>query len=321
MKMDTEAYCMDFLAIEQRFIHSIAYTAGNVPGEKPSCAWDILGAVMSISARQPESSAAPGELHWFSGSTDRGELSLGLPPAGPHADVVARVLALGEAEPLIAAIEQWLEVAWDPAPVAQPPAQAHALEVRNARLAPLGTRLLFGADLGQAPEPPEVLRAPHVAWSLCDAAICLGQVPAAAAALLEAGALVWIPASFQQPWRAQIMGPFGARAAVVDLQAGHLRAEPLASQEAGPATDAGGLDVVLQHPQAVPLDVALGWPRIEPWRLPLQPHALSLALQANGQRLAHGGLLPMGRGHAMRIGVLAEPLPREAAVADPACGQ
>jgi hypothetical protein len=311
-----------FLAIEQRFIHLAGCTAGNVPGEKLSCAWDILGAVMSIPARPPESSAAPGDLHWFSGATDRGELSLGLPPASPHADVVAQVLALGEAEPLIAAVEQWLEVAWDPAPVAQPPARAHALEVRSARLAPVGTRLLFGADLGQAAEPPEALRAPHVAWSLCDSAICLGQVPAAASALLEPGALVWIPASFQQPWRAQIRGPFGARAAVVDLSAGHLCAEPVAAQQAAsPAADAGELDVVLQHPQAVPLDVALGWPRAEPWRLPLQTHALSRARQARGQRLAHGGLLPMGRGHAMRISVLAEPVVSAAPVADPACEQ
>ena len=258
--------------------------------------------------RSFESPVAASELRWFSGPTERGVLSLGLPRAlDAGAGVLSQVLALGEVEPLIAAVETWLEVAWDPAPTQEPMLGAQGFEVRLPGLAPPGTRLLFEASLSDVPPPPKALCAPNVAWTVHEASVCLGQVPVAAKDELAEGALVWIPASFLRPWLGQLAGQGGVRQVEVDLGSGRLQAAERAEAE-----DTDGLTINLQHMLRVPLDVLLGWPRAEPWQHALQPHALSLSLQHGNKRLAHGQVLPLGRGHAMRISVMGDVVAEDA---------
>ena len=255
-----------------------------------------------MSNTRPFESSAAGELRWFSGPTERGVLSLGLPRAPDSgADVLSQVLALGEVEPLIATVEAWLEVAWDPAPTSEPQMGAQGFEVRQSSLAPPGTRLLFEASLNDAPAPPDTLRSPDVAWTLHEASVCLGQVPLSARAELAEGALVWIPPSFLRPWLGQLSGQGGVCQVEVDLSSGRLQAS-----ESSEADETDALTIRLQHMLRVPLDVLLGWPRAEPWQHALQPHALSLCLQQGSQRLAHGQVLPLGQGHAMRISVMGD---------------
>ena len=255
-----------------------------------------------------ESSAAAGELRWFSGPTERGVLSLGLPRTPDSgADVLSQVLALGEVEPLIATVEAWLEVAWDPAPTPEPTMGQQGFEVRQSSLAPPGTRLLFEASLADAPAPPNTLCSPDVAWTLHEASVCLGRVPLSARDELTEGALVWIPPSFLRPWLGQLSGQGGVRNVEVDLSSGRLQAADQAEVDS-----ADGLAVRLQHMLRVPLDVLLGWPRGEVWQHALQPHAMSLSLQQGNKRLAHGQVLPLGQGHAMRITVMGDVAAQEA---------
>ena len=68
-----------------------------------------------------QGATSPPDALCFAGATDCGVVGLTLArdaEASDPASGAEQVLRLAQAEPLIAAVEQWLQSAWDPAPVA-----------------------------------------------------------------------------------------------------------------------------------------------------------------------------------------------------------
>ncbi|QTD45488.1 hypothetical protein [Ottowia testudinis] len=248
-------------------------------------------------------------LH-FAGATNAGAVGLVIARGADAAGAVTgaeQVLRLALAEPLIRAVEQWLQSAWDPAPVAALEAGAlYEAVVRDPALAPPGTRLWvpLGALLAR---PPEALRAPALAWGSRTAQLVLGTVPAAAAAPLQPGSLLWLPASFGgSGWAVRLIDP--ARRLPPCPAQFDLPAQRLSVPAAGAgALGVGGAEradeprVLLQRPVQVPLDHWLGWgPPDAPFHWPV-PQPWSAELRLGQAVLAHGGLLPVGAGCGLLV--------------------
>lgn len=221
-----------------------------------------------------------------------------------------QVLRLAQAEPLIRAVEQWLQGPWDPAPHAGTLMDGFRAEVRDPALAPPGTTLVLPLQALGTP-PPDALRAPALNWAAQPAMVLLGEVPAEALEQLEPGGLLWLPASFGTPWTVSLIDPVRRLppcAARLELAAQRLTVAPQdQGAVAGRAAPDGALQVHLACPLQLPLDHWLGWGRAGAafhWPVP-QPWAAELR---QGDTVhARGALLPMGAGCGLRIETLAQP--------------
>ena len=171
----------------------IGLTTGNGPiWQAPALGATLAG---DMNVHDPVSAAiqgatSPPDALSFAGATDCGVVGLTLArdaDAGGPASGAEQVLRLAQAEPLIAAVEQWLQSAWDPAPVAAAGVGAvYQAVVRDPALAPPGTRLHVPLGALLVP-PPAALRAPALAWSMHAAQLVLGSVPLDALPPLQAG--------------------------------------------------------------------------------------------------------------------------------------
>ena len=248
----------------------------------------------------------------FQGASACGPIGLALAPAAATAGAGAptgaeQVLRLAQAEPLIRAVEQWLHGPWDPAPHAGAPVEGYRAVVRDPALAPPGTRLHVPLGALLVP-PPAALRAPALAWSMHAAQLVLGSVPLDALPPLQAGSLLWLPASFGAAWAVQLVDP--ARRlppcpALLDLQAQRVSA---AAAGAGALSDEDAADeprVLLQRRIELPLDHWLGWGLAEaPFHWPV-PQPWSAELRVGDAVHARGALLPVGAGCGLLVESLA----------------
>jgi hypothetical protein len=261
--------------------------------------------------------AAPSPLH-FLGATACGGVGLALPresgaPHGP-ASGVEQALRLAQAEPLLRAVEQWLQSPWDPAPCPPPsPAGAdgwpgYRAVVRDPALAPPGSVLHLPLGALLVP-PPAALRAPALAWASQPAQPLLSQPPPQALQQLQPQALLWLPEAFGPEWVVQLRDPAGRLPpcpARLELAAQRLVVTAgahdgsLAPAEP-PAGEAPALQVVLAQRVQVPLDHWLGWARAGvPFHWPVpQPWAAELHL--GGAVRARGALLPLGQGCGLLV--------------------
>ncbi|MDO5626330.1 MAG: hypothetical protein Q4G71_16795 [Pseudomonadota bacterium] len=252
------------------------------------------------------------EAGWlYAGAVGGRLLSLWLPPepaagAGAGTGGAAQVLRLARAEPLIAAVEQWLRAAWDPAPVVTQaaPAVCHAV-VRDPALAPPGTRLCLppGALLTA---PPDALRAPGLAWESVTAEVQLDTAAPEAVAALMPGDVLWLPASLGR-WAVRlrdVTGQWPDCPARLDLHAQRLSVSQGA--DTPPPAQAGSEvagEVLLAARVRVPLDHWLGFARAGlafHWPVP-QPWAAELRAAGTARVLAQGALLPLGQGCGLRV--------------------
>ena len=258
-----------------------------------------------------QGATSPPDALCFAGATDCGVVGLTLArdaDAGGPASGAEQVLRLAQAEPLIAAVEQWLQSAWDPAPVAAAGVGAvYQAVVRDPALAPPGTRLHVPLGALLVP-PPAALRAPALAWSMHAAQLVLGSVPLDDLPPLQAGSLLWLPASFGAAWAVQLVDP--ARRlppcpALLDLQAQRVS---VAAAGAGALSDEDAADeprVLLQRRLELPLDHWLGWGLAEaPFHWPV-PQPWSAELRVGDAVHAHGALLPVGAGCGLLVESLA----------------
>ena len=258
-----------------------------------------------------QGATSPPDALCFAGATDCGVVGLTLArdaEASDPASGAEQVLRLAQAEPLIAAVEQWLQSAWDPAPVAAAGVGAvYQAVVRDPALAPPGTRLHVPLGALLVP-PPAALRAPALAWSMHAAQLVLGSVPLDALPPLQAGSLLWLPASFGAAWAVQLVDP--ARRlppclALLDLQAQRVS---VAAAGAGALSDEDAADeprVLLQRRIELPLDHWLGWGLAEaPFHWPV-PQPWSAELRVGDAVHARGALLPVGAGCGLLVESLA----------------
>jgi hypothetical protein len=201
-------------------------------------------------------------LH-FCAPTPQGSLHLAL-PARHGSDAVGAALALADAEPLLAELEQWLALPLDPcwmhaeaAPAAPAPAPTGLLWCGSADEARLG---LPWALLAQAAPPGiaaladvqlelqvEVARWPHL-----PPAPAVPPVPPGS----SAGALLLLPASHQSSWRVTLV----QRALGMEVDAhwpgpGHAPSAAGAPRVAAPAEACVRLDQVLRWP----VRAVFGW--------------------------------------------------------------
>ena len=265
-----------------------------------------------VSAASQGATSPPDALS-FAGATDCGVVGLTLArdaEASDPASGAEQVLRLAQAEPLIAAVEQWLQSAWDPAPVAAAGVGAvYQAVVRDPALAPPGTRLHVPLGALLVP-PPAALRAPALGWSMHAAQLVLGSVPADALPQLAPAALLWLPASFGASWSVHLVDPAGrlpACPAQLDLSLQRLAVPPAgAGAMGGDAADpADEACVQLQRQALVPLDQWLGWGRDGAWFHWPVPQPWSCELRQGEAVRVRGSLLPVGAG----CGMLVEPAP------------
>jgi len=155
-------------------------------------------------------SAAAVALHAFEARSPRGSLQLQLQlPNGDGADdAVAAALALAAAEPLLAELEQWLEIAIDPLPckaTGRSPGELCA-RVHDSALAPLGS--LLRMPIGIVPQGrrwPAALEG--LAWDTLRFELELDRfattpLPRDA---WNTGGILLLPASFDAPWRVRLV--------------------------------------------------------------------------------------------------------------------
>ena len=251
------------------------------------------------------------------------------------------MLQLAKAEPLISAVEQWLRHPWLLQPGEAAPAVALEsgtceAVVQTAALAPVGTRLRLPWTALSGP-PADWLQSPHVAWPSVHTELCLDAVPAAAVAELAEGSLVWLTPSLGCEWPVTvrpICGHLPVRAGVLvrspDVRTGappmaeplglDLHA-PLPTATEPPATDThantdADAEIVWHGMPAMGLEQWLCWqarPAVlsvpaappastAPVRLRLPPMLPGeLHLQQGGALRAHGDLVPLAGGYALRI--------------------
>jgi hypothetical protein len=144
-------------------------------------------------------------LMHFCAQTPHGDLHLQL-PARHGDDAVGAALALADAQPLLLALEQWLALTLDPAPVADnaqpPPGLVWCSAADNAHLGwpwqllaqapPSGMPVLHGPEL--------VLQVVVARWAQLPALPCLPSAP-------SSGGLLLLPASLAEAWRVTLVQP------------------------------------------------------------------------------------------------------------------
>lgn len=270
-----------------------------------------------LSENQAQPTAAHAAPWVFQGSSAAGVIRLELPRALDAEGAVTgaeQVLRLAQAEPLIQAVEQWLQGPWDPMPLAAPTERAepagYRAVVRDPALAPPGTVLSLPRSALMTP-PPTALRAPALTWEAQAATLVLDAIAADALASLEPGALLWLPAAFGPDWAVQLRDPMEQltpRTARLELAAQRLTVSPMAAGVTAPGREPVApdtLQVVLARPVPLPLDHWLGWANAgAPWHWPL-PQPWAAELRQGSTLLARGALLPVGAGCGLRIEALA----------------
>jgi hypothetical protein len=213
----------------------------------------------------------------FQASTPEGMVVLTIPPAADaktsdSLDAVDLALQLQTCETMVQAFEQWLNVplALTPLGTGQAPRGGALSVLSDGRLSPAGVHLRLPPGLLlQAAPPPSALLA--LRWSTlhCEAELSTYGAPPGSRNELLKGCLL-IPDSFATPWRVKLADPLGglmlhARCAVSGLVLSEWEG---AGRWAPPRSDVWR--VVLSHPVAVPLPMALGW----------QAGQVTMALQA-----------------------------------------
>lgn len=241
---------------------------------------------------------------YFEGATPHGPMGLWLRPDTQDPGSIKGaelVLLLSQAEPLIVAVEEWLQSPWDPCPAADHSISVTACEavVRDPALAPPGTRLALPLDFVLAP-PPHTLQPPRLSWPCQVAEVVLALVDPEALDQLEPGGLLWLPASFGRHWPVSLRDPHGKLPpcqALFDMAGQQLvLGQDSDNSTAQYPSDIPQLHVVLTRTLQVPLNHWLGWNTKAPtyqWPMP-QPWGAELRL--DGQVKARGSLLQLGQG-------------------------
>lgn len=241
---------------------------------------------------------------YFEGTTPHGPMGLWLRSDTQDPDSIKGaelVLLLSQAEPLIVAVEEWLQSPWDPCPAAGHSISVTACEavVRDPALAPPGTRLALPLDFVLAP-PPHTLQPPRLSWPCQVAEVVLALVDPEALDQLEPGGLLWLPASFGGRWPISLRDPHGKLPpchALFDMAGQQLvLGQDSDNSTAQHSSDIPQHHVVLTRTIQVPLNHWLGWNAKAPayqWPMP-QPWGAELRLDR--QVIARGSLLQLGQG-------------------------
>jgi len=128
------------------------------------------------------------------------------------ADTVAAAAALERCEPLLAALEAWLGVALDPAPLLAgaerpPPTGRLTATVTQGTLAPAGTRLFIPLSSAQRSGPlPNALQRGALVWASLSFEVELARYaePPLPRSGLATGGMLLLPRSFDAPWRVRL---------------------------------------------------------------------------------------------------------------------
>jgi hypothetical protein len=261
----------------------------------------------------------------YEASTDHGDLRLELETVSAAAPACAAeaALRLALAEPLLQALEEWLEALpgsagppdwqWQGAPGQGPAGGAVARWAGPGVGASLG---LPWSLLRRLPPPPDAL-ARELLWLPVEAELVLATLtlPPEEEAALEPGGALLLPASFEPDWIACLRAAderTGGLLVVVD-PAGTAVRQCIGAQEPGVASAADlpepdCLSLRCALPQALAPELLLGW-RDEaiavdlgrPVDLACPPPGATLAGPAPEIRRAQGRLMPWGEGRALWI--------------------
>lgn len=144
----------------------------------------------------------------FEAQTPLGRLQLALPARNACNDAVGAALALARAEPLLIALERWLDVDIDPTPSEAVQRGTNDLDasVCDSALAPVGTQLRLPLDLiREARDWPAALDG--VEWNdlvfeLELARFAKTPLPRDA---WNAGGVLLLPSSFDSPWKVRLV--------------------------------------------------------------------------------------------------------------------
>ncbi len=242
----------------------------------------------------------------FCAQTPHGALHLQL-PAHHGNDAVGAALALADAQPLLLALEQWLALSLDPAPVPEPaeppPGLLWCSAADNAHLGwpwqllaqapPSGMPFMHGPELA--------LHVVVARWP---------KLPALPPA--HAGGLLLLPASFADGWRVTLVQPeLGFE---LDAQwAGPGHAPTLAG--APRAAEASAATVRLRQSLHWPLAAVMGWCQAPDTALSDQAQVWHKAAAGGAQATLSGCIVPALGGAGLLVAATAQPAVAAAAAA------
>lgn len=246
---------------------------------------------------------------WFEATTPAGPIRLRITAPVRHAADAA--IALGRAEPLTRAIEDWTGEPLDwrllTATNARPASASHTFARTE-----IGLIEWPWALLRVLPAPPESL-ATQLRWPSAPAVLTIARLGLAAAelAMIEAGGAVLIPESLEPAWRGSLRAidepaHDGVAVAITGLRAATVLAERAVALEV--PGDRTACEVRLDLAAAVPCDRLVGWSEA-----PLGPLGARASLwrqATNGEParcVAIGTLMPWGQGAALAIETVCDP--------------
>lgn len=296
----------------------------------------------ALSVAQPDAAptvgAATAAVHWrwFRAPLEAGEFWLAVPllPQEVRPFAVGAACALARCEPLLGALEQWLGVPLDVAPVEAEPAsaaQAAALtgsvefSIIGGVAAPVGTRVRLPHAMARRQPLSAALQQGALRWTALhlDVELDAFELPLAQRESLGAGAVLLLPASFRTNWAVRLSNaPLGlALQAQLQPPQPTLRFTGQAAPSAASAPSMrGGLRVRLQAAaQALPPELwgarpgLQGHPQASAWletgeaQAPAAWRVRVDDLDAQPPRHWDGTLIPALQGWGVRID------------ADPAC--
>jgi hypothetical protein len=184
-------------------------------------------------------------------------------PASGSAGAVGLALQLAPCEPLIRALEDWLALPLDPAPVAvdMPLAPGVAVEAPSCLAGSPSVRLHlpWGLVLEAGP-PPEVWVSSGWPALSCEVELARYPGPPGSREALQTGHLL-LPGAFEARWQVALLDPgHGLQlAATFVAAAGVLQGFECVRRWAPSAAEAPVWRVVLSQRVALPLAQALGW--------------------------------------------------------------
>lgn len=277
--------------------------------------------------RAPASGALPagaGPVLCLRADSGLGPLRL-LLPAGQGSAAEAAI-GLHRAAPWLDLLEDWLApgqgLRWTPVDRGEDdehaaPEGCIAAGIRSALAGPAGPQALWldaAALFGRAAPPPAL----GLQWPAVAAELLLGRqdLPPEDLALLGAGSLLLLEASFAPDWQAWLRGRSDGRPGAGRCLSASADGRWLerAGGQAALAPRAGALE--FRQALEPPMELArlLGWQALDPQDAPRLQQAAPVTLWWTGgerrgqaaREIARGRLLPWGRGQALQISELCD---------------
>lgn len=291
----------------------------NPTHQKPRCSMNDT--IEPSSSYQAQSRSS----YCFSGDTSLGPvgltLSINVDDHGGQAGRTAaqQALLLAHGEPLICAIENWLQIDWDPRPCSASSLPPPLAVTPNARLAPKGSLLHL---------PTEALLRIHSGWETpdlqwrtcpCDLVLDHRQLPTGhLPECLAEGDVVMMPSTFRASWSALIwpqpqafswaashgeVTPDGK--IVLPVTHSTQPWNPHSANTPSSSASSVELRIVSRPPIDIPLNRLMpSWSRESPYPLLGSITDTEMELQVNRRTCARGHLLRLGQGWGLRLTTL-----------------